>query len=40
MTTILSSGFGRMALGIFLILHGLVHLWFVVLSQELVAFQT
>jgi hypothetical protein len=26
-------------MGIFVILHGLVHLWFVVLSQELVAFK-
>ena len=25
--------------GLFIVLHGLVHLWYVVLSQKLVAFQ-
>jgi len=29
----------RPLFGVFVILHGLVHLWFVVLSQRLVAFQ-
>lgn len=39
MTAILSSGVGRVLMGIFVILHGLVHLWFVVLSQEWVKFE-
>jgi len=39
MTAILSSGLGRVLMGIFVILHGLVHLWFVVLSQDLVEFK-
>lgn len=29
----------RMATGVFIVLHGLVHLWYVVLSQQLVEFQ-
>ena len=29
----------RIAVGVFLVLHGLVHLWYVVLSQQLVEFQ-
>jgi len=29
----------RIALGVFIALHGLVHLWYVVLSQQLVEFQ-
>ncbi len=29
----------RLLFGVFLILHGLVHLWYVTLSQRLVAFQ-
>jgi len=29
----------RVLSGVFFVLHGLVHLWYVVLSQRLVAFQ-
>jgi hypothetical protein len=29
----------RILFGIFVVLHGLVHLWYVVLSQRLVEFQ-
>ncbi len=39
MNTILSSGWVRVLAGLFVIAHGLVHLWFVVLSREWVPFE-
>jgi hypothetical protein len=39
MKTILNSGLVRVLAGLFVIAHGLVHLWFVVLSREWVPFE-
>ncbi len=39
MTTIMNSGWVRVLAGLFVIAHGLVHLWFVVLSREWVPFE-
>lgn len=39
MTTMMNSGLVRVLAGLFVIAHGLVHLWFVVLSREWVPFE-